>query len=73
MSQQIVITDEVKRRLSVIENALEIIHLNLRRTERLRQSILKDAFAGRLVPQDPDDEPANILLARIRAEREQRP
>jgi len=36
----------------------------------LRQSILKKAFEGKLVPQDPNDEPANVLLARIKAERE---
>ena len=36
----------------------------------LRQSILKRAFEGRLVPQDPADEPASVLLDRIRAERE---
>ena len=36
----------------------------------LRQSILKRAFEGRLVPQDPDDEPATVLLERIRAGRE---
>ncbi|MDE2692518.1 MAG: hypothetical protein OXI49_18645 [Acidobacteriota bacterium] len=36
----------------------------------LRQSILKRAFEGRLVPQDPDDEPAAVLLERIRAARE---
>jgi hypothetical protein len=33
----------------------------------LRQSILKAAFEGRLVPQDPTDEPASALLARLRA------
>ena len=36
----------------------------------LRQSILKRAFEGRLVPQDPNDEPASLLLERIRVSRE---
>jgi type I restriction enzyme S subunit len=39
---------------------------SLAKTEALRQSILKKAFAGQLVPQDPDDEPADVLLERIR-------
>ncbi|MFF6811560.1 restriction endonuclease subunit S [Streptomyces sp. NPDC012403] len=38
--------------------------------EALRRSLLAEAFAGRLVPQDPTDEPADALLHRIRAERE---
>lgn len=41
----------------------------LKRSASLRQSILKDAFAGKLVPQDPADEPASALLARIAAEK----
>lgn len=41
----------------------------LSRADALRQSILKRAFAGNLVPQDPTDEPAPTLLARIKAER----
>ena len=41
----------------------------LQRSEALRQAILKKAFSGRLVPQDPADEPASALLARLRAER----
>ena len=41
----------------------------LTRSAALRQSVLKDAFSGRLVPQDPNDEPATDLLARIRRNR----
>ena len=56
--------------MSVIQQAEAAVEANLGRAERLRQSILKQAFSGRLVPQDPDDEPAAVLLERIRAERE---
>jgi type I restriction enzyme S subunit len=38
---------------------------------QLDQSILAKAFRGDLVDQDPNDEPASVLLERIRAEREQ--
>ena len=60
------------RRLSVVSQLEAAVEANLKRAERLRQSILKEAFAGRLVPQDPDDEPASVLLERIRADRENR-
>ena len=46
------------------------IDKQLNKAETLRQSILKKAFSGQLVPQDPSDEPANELLARIQAEKE---
>jgi type I restriction enzyme, S subunit len=39
------------------------------RAARLRKAILAKAFSGQLVPQDPKDEPAGVLLERIRAER----
>ena len=45
----------------------------LKRSAALRQSILKDAFSGRLVPQDPNDEPASELLARIKAAKDDAP
>jgi type I restriction enzyme S subunit len=48
------------------------VEADLKRAGRLRQSILKRAFAGRLVPQDPNDEPAVKLLERIKAERQGR-
>jgi type I restriction enzyme S subunit len=40
-----------------------------RRSTSLRSSVLAAAFSGKLVPQDPSDEPASVLLERIAAER----
>jgi len=55
--------------LSQIDALEKWCSTELARSEMLRQSILKAAFSGELVPQDPEDEPASELLARIQAER----
>lgn len=67
------IVAEVERRMSVIDELETIVHANMKRADRLRQAILKRAFEGKLVPQDPNDEPAGALLERIRAEQERLP
>jgi type I restriction enzyme S subunit len=64
------IVAEAERRLSLVAALEASVEAALVRARRLRQAVLKQAFEGRLVPQDSDDEPASALLARIRAQRE---
>jgi type I restriction enzyme S subunit len=70
LAEQRRIVAEVERRLSVVSALEATVAANLRRAERLRQSILKRAFEGKLVAQDASDEPARALLERIGRTRE---
>ena len=70
IEEQNIIVKEIESRLSVCDKIGESIEQSLQQSESLRQSISKKAFEGKLVPQDPNDEPASVLLARIKTERE---
>lgn len=69
IEEQQKIVEEIESRLSVADKIEEEIDRNLKKTVQLRQSILKKAFEGKLVPQDPNDEPAEKLLERIKKEK----
>jgi len=63
------IVKSIESRLSAAERLEQEIDDGLTQAKALRQSLLKKAFEGRLVRQDPNDEPANVLLERIRTEK----
>ena len=63
------VVDEIKSKISSIREQENAIAQSLKQSTAQRQNILRAAFAGQLVPQDPNDEPASRLLERIRAER----
>jgi len=72
LAEQEAIVEAVEDQLSVIDHLESDIEAKLKSAQALRQSILRHAFTGQLVPQDPSDEPASELLKRIAAEREHR-
>ena len=67
LDEQTGIADRAERLLIFADRLEAIVTITIAKAERLRQSTLKRAFEGRLVPQDPNDEPAEILLARARS------
>ena len=73
IEEQIEISRHLKSIFSGFKNIQRQYQYSLSDLEQLDQSILAKAFRGELVPQDPTDEPASILLDRIRAEREKKP
>ncbi|CAM2175242.1 hypothetical protein [Burkholderia orbicola] len=73
LNEQIAILAELEVSRESIERQEAATELSIKQSTAQRQNILRAAFAGQLVPQDPNDEPADVLLERIRSERAERP
>ncbi len=69
-AEQREIVQEIERRFSIADHVEKSIEEGIKKSDALRRSILKKAFEGKLVPQDPSDEPADKLLERIKNEKE---
>ncbi len=70
LKEQAEIVREVERRLSAADRLTATLEQQLTRARATRQLLLREAFTGHLISQDPNDEPATVLLERIRAEKE---
>ena len=71
LSEQEVVVERLSASLSAIDAIEAEIDNQLLKADAFRQSVLKKAFTGQLVVQEPNDEPASVLLDRIKVEREQ--
>ena len=65
LNEAIQIVSKIQQLFSSTEGTEKSIHAARQLADSLRQSILRDAFRGGFVPQDPSDEPASVLLEKI--------
>ncbi len=69
LEEQEQIVSQIEQGFSLIENTQNIVNSTLQTLQTMKMSVLKNAFEGKLVPQDPNDEPAEKLLERIKKEK----
>lgn len=67
--EQLALIESIEQKFALWDEQLSSINHAIKQSTAQRQNILRAAFSGQLVPQDPHDEPASALLERIRAER----
>ncbi len=72
LKEQDICLEELEMQFHSIERQVQSTDFGLKQSAAQRKNILKAAFSGQLVPQDPNDEPASVLLERIRTERAER-
>ena len=72
LDEQEQIVAEAERCLSIADSIEQSLDRGLVQADQMRTAILKQAFEGKLIPQDPNDEPAELLLERIKNERAKR-
>ncbi|EHH1283196.1 restriction endonuclease subunit S [Vibrio parahaemolyticus] len=70
LEEQVQLISVLANEFDSIDRQIEVTDLGLKQSEAQRKNILKSAFSGQLVPQDPNDEPASELLEKIKQERE---
>lgn len=70
VAEQRVIVQELDKRLAAAQRLEAALNQQIDRAHAARQALFREAFTGKLVPQNPDDEPASALLGRIHASNE---
>lgn len=71
LEEQQEIVNQIEKHFSIIDKLENVVQQSIKESKRLRQSILKQAFEGKLVEQDPNDESASILLEKIAKAKEE--
>ena len=70
LAEQLYLTNLISLELENMSNQFDSLEIMLKQASNQKLNILKDAFTGKLIPQDPNDEPAQVLLERIQQQRE---
>ncbi len=69
LQEQFKIAEKIRQMFSRVDEILEAVNVGLKKAEALERAVLLKAFRAELLPQEPDDEPASVLLEKIRASR----